>query len=515
MSISIGIDFGTSKTLVARVNPDNGHPTAIHLGRSRHEIPTTVYICEDDTLLFGDDADDNAQFDFSNYSRGFKLKLGSTSPLLIGPAKGYSAKDLTRAFLKHIKERCEKEAVLDKITSAVITVPAVFTPAQRADLQEAAKGAGFSTVELLPEPIAAGMAYCGISPKNAFEGSILVVDWGGGTLDLAIVSRGKDGHFEAIQGLVDGSSGIGGEAMDEATLGLVTELLAETGGIDIANEPIERRGTHLAAIRQAKELLSTREEHRVALLTTQGPKRVDVSRKQLDSAIMNHVREGSTKAFDLIEKARSKNHTPIFTLLVGGTCKIPLVKHEIELSTKTDCRVWEYSREAVAFGAAIKAASQTKPPQAVQDTASVMCPKCSKSMTVKHLADGQKIYSCACYQAPKPTPHQTDLPQTGEKDDGKYYCLKISGMIKSISMKRSELTPYSFTPGAMFCELGREDWKPAYLLDDISKREGSNKPEFVPHNARQPMFNCRGCGIAISQSSHQTMNGCCEPKNRS
>jgi actin-like ATPase involved in cell morphogenesis len=375
MSTPIGIDFGTSKTLVTWINPDNGHPTAIRLGRGRDEIPTTVYLCEDGTLLFGDDADDNAQFDFSSYARGFKLSLGSTMPLLIGAGKSYSGRQLTRAFLKHIRERCEKEAVMETITSAVITVPAIFSPAQRDDLLGAAKGAGFSKVELLSEPIAAGMAFCGLSPRDAFEGSILVVDWGGGTLDLAIVSRGKDGRFETVQGLVDGSSGIGGEALDEAMWKLVAELLAEDVGIDLASEPIERRGIQLTTIRQAKEMLSTRDEHRVALITTQGPKGIVVSRSQFNSAIMNHVEQGAAKAFAVIDAARQRSHKPLFVLLVGGTCKVPLVHQAIQSSTKMDCRVWQYSREAVAFGAALAASAAQNEAKAPREPSQPLCCK--------------------------------------------------------------------------------------------------------------------------------------------
>lgn len=407
MSISIGIDFGTSKTLVAWINPDTNKPETIRLGVGRDEIPTTVYLREDGTLLFGEEADDSALSNYSRYARRFKISLGSDEPFLDG---SYCARDLTREFLTHIRERCEKEAVLEKITSAVIAVPAVFSSAQRAELEEAAKGAGFSNVELLREPIAAGMAYCKMARKNTFEGNMLVVDWGGGTLDLAIVSRGKDGRFEAFQDLVDGSSGIGGEAMDDAMWQLVAELLAaQPGGFDLARAPLEQLGIYKDRIRKAKEMLSTHDERPIPLATTQGAKVVIVSRKQFESAIKELVDQGSTKASKLIEKARSKNRIPMFTLLVGGTCKVPLVKQEIESSTKMECPVWQHSREAVAFGAAIEATPNAKQPQLVQDTASVTCPKCSKTMAVIIGLDGQKIYSCACFQSSKP--QQTDLPQ--------------------------------------------------------------------------------------------------------
>jgi actin-like ATPase involved in cell morphogenesis len=417
MNTPIGIDFGTSKTLVTWINPDNGHPAAIRLGRGRDEIPTTVFLCEDGTLLFGDDADDNAQFDFSSYARGFKLSLGSKTPQLIGAGKSYSGRQLTRAFLKHIKERCEKEAVMEKVTSAVITVPAIFSPAQRDDLLGAAKGAGFTDVELLSEPIAAGMAFCGLSPRDAFEGSILVVDWGGGTLDLAIVSRGKDGRFETAQGLVDGSSGIGGESLDEEMWKLVAELLAESGGIDLASEPVERRGVQLTAIRQAKEMLSTREEHRIALLTAQGPKGVVVSRSRFNSAIMSRVEQGAAKAFAVIDAARQKNHTPLFVLLVGGTCKVPLVHQAIESSTKMDCRVWQYSREAVAFGAALCAAKT----------------KWSRSQTL------------------------SELPRS-ESDN---YWVSINGNVDPTPIPRADLVDYTYVEEALFCRQGETDWRTA------------------------------------------------------
>src|SRR5688500_6837974 len=106
---SIGIDFGTSKTLVTWMNRDSDRPEAIRLGRGRDELPTTVYVCEDDTLLYGEDADDNAAFDFSRYCRGFKMHLGSSAPLVVGSSRVYAARDLSTAFLRHVKERCETE----------------------------------------------------------------------------------------------------------------------------------------------------------------------------------------------------------------------------------------------------------------------------------------------------------------------------------------------------------------------------------------------------------------------
>lgn len=443
MSIPIGIDFGTSKTLVTCINPDSGHPLPIRLGRGRDEIPTTVFLCEDGSLLFGDDADDNAQFDFSSYARGFKLSLGSRTPLLIGAGKSYSASQLTRAFLHHIKERCEKEGLMEPITSAVITVPAIFSPAQRDELLQAAKGAGFSSVELLPEPIAAGMAFCGLSPKDAFEGSILVVDWGGGTLDLAVVSRAKNGRFETVEGLVDGSSGIGGEAMDEAMWKLVAELLAEDGDVDLAGEPVERRGVQLTAIRQAKEMLSARDEHRVTLLTSRGPKGIVVSRNRLNSVIMSHVEQGAAKAHTLIHAARQQGYNPLFVLLVGGTCRIPLVHRAIESSTRTECRLWQYSREAVAFGAAIAAS------QAASTGATTASPKSTAAQAAS----------------------------VSNQIENNNFLFWAPGYAEPIMVENGRFIDYLHIEGAMFCRADDTEWISAGKIGTVFGAKAPPAPD--------------------------------------
>lgn len=516
MSISIGIDFGTSKTLVAWMHPETGQPTIIRMGDSRDEIPTTIYLPEDGEMLYGDaadaavgtdvDTDGKPLFDYSKYKRGFKLKLGSDKSLIVGTTRGYSARDLTRKFLKYIKDRCETEAVGEKITSVVLTVPAVFEAAQRDDLEKAAKDAGFYNVELLSEPIAAGMAYCRMFPKNASEGNFLVADWGGGTLDLAIVSRGKDGSFDELQGLVDGCSDIGGEAMDEAMWRLVAELFsAKPGEFDLTLEPPDRQGAHKVAIRRAKEMLSTHDKRPVSLATPQGAKAVMVLRKDFESQITPLVERGVSKARELIEKARLENQIPIFTLLVGGTCKVPLVKQEIESSTKTDCRPWQYSREAVAFGAAIKAGVQAKPShpiteppvqKAEEDATTWTCPKCAE---VGAWNPNYQRYICSCWWSPP----QADLPKADEKDDEKRYWLFVAGEVDPLEKTKKQLAAYSSTPGAMFCEVGSTEWKPAYLLDtvpchDKTKQSQPTVSRIPPQESRrQEELQSHACKVYV------------------
>ena len=191
---AIGIDFGTTKTLVSYFNEETGKPETVRLGRGTDSLPTSIYISKDDHQFFGEDADDMIEEDILHYCRGFKMKLGSSQAALVvsngNKRVKYTARDLTRLFLKHVKERVEEEVFMGSfVNKAVITCPVLFSPMQREELKLAAQGAGFTDVVLVNEPEAAGYAFCTLCPSEAFQGNALIVDWGGGTLDMALVYR--------------------------------------------------------------------------------------------------------------------------------------------------------------------------------------------------------------------------------------------------------------------------------------------------------------------------------------
>ena len=148
---AIGIDFGTTKTLVSRFNEETGRPQTIKLGKGKDSIPTAVYVAENGEMLFGEEADDNIEFGPERYCRGFKMKLGRSQPVLVF-RKGdrsvkYTAKDLTRVFLGYVLHRVEEEVFMgNKVGKVVITCPALFSPMQREELRKAAMEAGLVDV---------------------------------------------------------------------------------------------------------------------------------------------------------------------------------------------------------------------------------------------------------------------------------------------------------------------------------------------------------------------------------
>lgn len=192
---------------------------------------------------------------------------------------------------------------------------------------------------------------------------------------------------------------------------------------------MEMRGVLLATIRQAKEMLSTKEEHRLVLSTTKGPKSILVSRNRFDSSIINCVKLGANKASALVNTARECSYVPLFTLLVGGSCKVPLIHKEIEAATGIATRVWQYSREAVAYGAAIAAAK-------------IITPHINSSGTRS--------------QNPKANPAE---------DNG--YWRWAPDYAEPMLTPRLDIPKYMTIEGIMFCRVGETEWKPASAFDCV------------------------------------------------
>ena len=171
---TIGIDFGTSKTLVSHINPQTGHPETIRLGRGGDLIPTTIFIDSAGRFSFGDDADDMIEDISGTYLRGFKMQLGSDTPVHMylarnGDFRQLTAKDLVREYLLYIRQQVKKLVYQgEPVTAATITRPVNFSPAQCQELQQAALAAGFEHVEFTTEPEAAGLAYCRLNAAHAF-----------------------------------------------------------------------------------------------------------------------------------------------------------------------------------------------------------------------------------------------------------------------------------------------------------------------------------------------------------
>lgn len=356
----IGIDFGTTKTLVAYHTEHNHKPEIAHLGRERNSVPTSAFIGEGGTWEFGDDADDYAcdAAMADRYVSKFKLKLGSTSPVLQllsqGTFQSFSARDIATKYLRHIRSTCEKEVFNGHaVSEAVITHPVHFSPAQIADLRCAAEQAGFSSVKLISEPKAAGLAFCRLCPKDVFNGTALVVDWGGGTLDLALVSREGD-SITVHDKYVAGSDTIGGVVFDELLWKHVAARLQQEHGVSPAEDRKDLIRLQKKKVMAAKEKLSRTETAMVSISGNQGAyPTLKISRAELERTIQPYVQAGIEGIQNLLSGIREQSLRPTQVLLIGGSSQIPLISKLIEDTTGLPCRRWQYSNEAVTLGATI------------------------------------------------------------------------------------------------------------------------------------------------------------------
>ena len=359
---NIGIDFGTTKTLVAYYDDEEDKPVIAHLGRERNSIPTSVFLSEDGTWLFGEDADDQASDEqqIDRYATAFKLLLGSPSPALqiftpSGP-QSFTALELTAKFLEHVRILCENEVFNGhKVTGAVITHPAMFGPAQVEDLRAAALQAGFDKVRLMREPEAAGLAFCELCPQEAFTGTALAVDWGGGTLDLALVSRDADGDITVQDRYTAGSNTLGGNFLDEFIWKDAQKKL-KTKGEDITQDPAHIQLVQKKRVRLLKERLSKMKTGRLILPGELGPhSALEYSREDLERIIRPEIRKGISEVSQLLKSIKTSALVPDQALLIGGSSQIPLIGKLITDNTGIACKRWQYSHEAVALGAALSA----------------------------------------------------------------------------------------------------------------------------------------------------------------
>lgn len=351
----LGIDFGTTKTMVAEHDPVKGYPRVHKLGRGSLEMPTSIYISEKGQRLFGDDADDEGLTDREGYKEGFKMDLGKSGMSHHGRGAG-TAVDLTGQFLTHIRHLLETQVLHTAPDRVILTVPAMFGPAQRQDLTRAARDAGFKEVELLEEPAAAGIAFCHHHRNLADHVRFLVVDWGGGTFDVALVEREANQKVKIHRNIVSGLLGIGGRDLDDDLWVGASERVQANGHGSLDAQPSSKWGTYRRDINRAKEKLSLQESVKVSFTPNVGnPWSLQLERTDLETIISEKVRKGVSFVTEIVERCRKENSTPEFIVLAGGTSKIPMVERLLTEATGLKCLSWTEGREAIALGAALHA----------------------------------------------------------------------------------------------------------------------------------------------------------------
>jgi actin-like ATPase involved in cell morphogenesis len=357
----LGIDFGTTKTLAARWDERTKQALTIRLGRGGDAIPTTIHVDKNGEFSFGEDADDLRATDYAGWKGRIKRDLGrGTSVVLNG--QSYRVADLIARFLAYVLRRVEEECFLvkvdqsyhGKVDHAVVTVPALYGPAERDELKQAIKQGGFTSFELLEEPVAAGCAFLAEKVGTELGSHVLVFDWGGGTLDLALVEH-RDNQFYLKPEWISGDKNLGGEDIDDSVVeGVDDTLTASIGSIDSQSD---QNRLHIRRyLKDGKEQLSRRTKHKFRLPYEQGVREFEWSREEFEHYTASTINQAIACLQGHLERIRNSSVDVEHILLVGGASEIPAVKRRIEEELGLKAIRWEKSQIAVALGAAIRAA---------------------------------------------------------------------------------------------------------------------------------------------------------------
>lgn len=393
----VGIDFGTTKTMVASYDPGKKSAKPLTFGRGKFEKPTSMYATETGDLLFGDDADDEGITDVLNHIRRFKLKLGNPD-WKHGGRKSGTAAQLTTEFLASLRSQMNNQVLHTSVDRVVLTVPAMFGPAQRHDLTEAARKAGFYQVELLEEPVAAGIAYCDHQSDLSKQLRFIVVDWGGGTFDVAHLERFSSGDIKVYEDFVVGLDDIGGEVFDDELWSIALNALSSAGHGTLNYENLGRYRRDLS---RAKETLSSQASVSMTFALTDGePAKITLNRADFNDIISPLIQKAASFVSQLLVRAQNAGCPPEFILLAGGTSRIPLIAEELERITGVKCLQWSDGREAIALGAAIRAHQLwgQKDAQKTQDERVAANEKQAAKAQYKNLLEGAWIDGIISYE---------------------------------------------------------------------------------------------------------------------
>ncbi len=350
MGRTVGIDLGTTNSVISVL--DGGEPQVIANAEGHRTTPSVVAFAKNGDVLVGDQAKRQAITNPDRTIRSVKRHMGTDWSVTID-GKDYTAQEISARILQKLKS--DAEAFLgEKITNAVITVPAYFGDAQRQATKEAGQIAGLEVDRIVNEPTAASLAY-GLD-KNSDE-LILVYDLGGGTFDVSILEIGE-GVFEVKS--TSGDTQLGGDDWDEKVISwLVTEFKNDTG-VDLSKDPMAMTRLKEAAEKAKIELSSVQEsEINLPFITANADGPIHLLKTLTRS-------EFERMTADLVERTRSPFEKAVkdagvsvgdidHVILVGGSTRIPAVQALVKELAGKDPNKGVNPDEVVALGAAIQA----------------------------------------------------------------------------------------------------------------------------------------------------------------
>ena len=350
MAKIIGIDLGTTNSCVAIM--EGGSTTVISNAEGARTTPSVVSIKDNGEIIVGEIAKRQAITNPTSTILSIKTHMGSDYKVNVH-GKQYTPQEISAMILKKLKS--DAEAYLgEKVTEAVITVPAYFTDAQRQATKDAGVIAGLDVKRIINEPTAAALAY-GLE-KAGKEEKVLVFDLGGGTFDVSILEI-ADGVIEVIS--TSGNNHLGGDNFDDVVIKYLVDEFKKETGIDLGNDKMAYQRLKDAAEKAKKELSTLMEAH-ISLpfitMDATGPKHLDIklTRAKFNDLTRDLVEATQVPTKDAL-KAAGLNPSDIDEiLLVGGSTRIPAVQEWVESYFGKKPNKGINPDEVVAEGAAIQ-----------------------------------------------------------------------------------------------------------------------------------------------------------------
>ena len=374
MAKVIGIDLGTTNSCVAVM--EGGKPKVLENSEGANTTPSIVAFTDDGERLVGQTAKNQAVTNPTNTLFAIKRLIGRRFEddmvkkdqglvpykIVKGPSgdawveangKQYSPQEVSAFILQKMKETAEAK-LGEKVTQAVITVPAYFNDAQRQATKDAGKIAGLEVLRIINEPTAAALAY-GLDKKEGSQ-TIAVYDLGGGTFDISILEIG-DGVFEVKS--TNGDTFLGGEDFDMKIVSYLADEFKKENGIDLRSDKLALQRLKEAAERAKKELSSsTQTEINLPYITADksGPKHLamKLTRAKLESLVDDLIARTKGPCEKAIKDAGLKAAEIDEVVLVGGMTRMPKVQEVVKQLFGKEPHKGVNPDEVVAVGAAIQ-----------------------------------------------------------------------------------------------------------------------------------------------------------------
>ncbi len=343
----IGIDLGTTFSAAAYV--DEKGVAKIIPNRDGHSTTPSVVMFDDGEVVVGQQAKENAELAPGNVVQFVKRNMGNKKwHFYSSDDEEYSAEEISARILRRIVEDCE-EAMGEKVTKAVISVPAYFSDEQRTATKDAGNIAGIDVIGIINEPTAAALAY-GIN-KNDHQ-RIMVYDLGGGTFDVTIVET-TQGNVRVLA--THGNRNLGGFNFDNRLITYMSQEFQKATGIDISEDD-EAMQVLRNRCETAKIALSSRDKYQMAM-SAQGckPVKLEITREKFEELIATLIDTTEDSILVTLKESGLSIEEIDKVLLVGGSTRIPAVRRFVEskMHQAPSCEL--NADEAVALGATIYA----------------------------------------------------------------------------------------------------------------------------------------------------------------